>query len=383
MIVTTEKLLLDGRTLGRCMTALSPRLVDQVMVALSMARSGVQPPYRIELDNLEFGLTLTPEGEPTLLAELPDNALPCPVRAKLRPSLYFLEEFYALLSGLTARRPMKILGDEESGFQVDGEQIAPVLPQLEATHTACQAGFNEEVVRRLSTRLREDLLIQIEDASPEFFAEILDEITSLVVGKRAERGADGLLTTWFQVYGEVFHGLERWLSEQGVEDGEKGVHLARSLGYGCAGAYTDPMRLLEGYLGNLRNPALLDRLAKRCLKRSQQTVQRALKAACQEDFEQALYRAVPDLLATRSMSLALERTSAARRAQGRLLDVSLALFHCLQNRSGERLELHQALLARATPRKREELLDELIEQRLLYPRIMRGVLIRPAGPSPA
>lgn len=377
MIVTTEKLLLDGRTLGRCLTVLSPRLVDQVLVALSMARSGVQPPYKIELDSLEFGLTLTPEGEPTVLDELPDEAVPCPVRARLRPSLYFLEEFYALLSGLAARRPMQILGDEESAFQVDGERLVPELQQLEATHTACQPGFNDEVVRRLSTRLRDDLLIQIEDASPEFFSEILVEITDLVAQKRLQRGADGLLATWFQVYGEVFHGLDRWLIEQGVDEAEKGVHLARSLGYGCAGACTDPLRLLNGFLENVRHPSLLDRLARRSLKRSQQAVARALKADTQDDFEQALYGAATDLLATRQMSLALERKSAALRAQRRLLDVCLALTHCLQNRSGERLELHRALVQKATRRKREELLDELIEQRLLYPRCMRETLVSP------
>ncbi len=374
MVVTTEKLLLDARTLGRCMMLLSPKLVDQVMVAVSMRRSGVGTVYKLDVEPLVAAIEVSPEGEPTRLDEVPELALPTPVRPHLRPSLYFLEEFYALLNGLTARKPMKILGDEDSSFQVDGEQLFPVLQQLEGTHTAAQAGFNEEVVKRLSLRLREDLLIQIEDASPEFFAEILKEVTDLVLKKRQECAADGLLAGWFQVYGEVFQGLDRWLSEQGVEEGEKGVHLARVLGYGCAGAMTDPARLLDGFLQHLRNPPLLDRLSKRVLKRSQQTVQKALKATSQEEFEQALYRASVDLYASRQISLALGRSSAASRAEKRWLDCALALVHCLQNRSGERLELHQAQARAMTKRRREEFLEDLIEQRLLYPRIMRETL---------
>lgn len=374
MIVTTDKLLLDGRTLTRCMVVLSPRLVDQVLVAVSMARSGVGPPYKVELDGMLFGLDVSPQGEPTLLEELPEAGLPVPVRAEMRPSLYFLEEFYALLSGLAARRPMKILGEEESGFEVDGDVLVPVLAQLEGTHTACQDGFNQEVLRRLSGRLRDGLLTRLEEASPAFFAELLAEVVELVAQKRSEYAADGLLAGWFQVYGEVFQGLDGWLRER--PESERGVLLARLLGYGCAGAFTDPVLLVEGFLRHLGEPALLDRLGKRCLKRSQQKVQKALKAATQDEFEENLYRASLDLYASRQISRALERKSATQRAERRWLQVALALIHCLQNRSGERLEVHQARLQVLGKKRREELADDLIEQRLLYPRSMRESLLQ-------
>lgn len=357
MEITIDRLVADGGTLSRALTALSPDLADQVLLASMVARQGRAGQFLVGVSWLQGVVEATSDGDVVVLFEKEGQGH-SPYRLEIdprrRPSMFWLGEFCRLLVGLGQGQSVKVLGDQagEVQFGIRPEQVEPLQENMAATLACCAPDYNQRLVGEAAARLRQSLLT----GDP---LEAVEREWRHVKDLREAVAADGFLTGWFALLADLCRHLARRLDRAG---------LVRFIGFGCAGMVCDPGALMVGLSEKARREGheqVLRGCAQRAGARARRRVKQALDSATRARFEHNLYWAAVDSLVAAAVQQVL---SGRRAAQERALVSALGLIHRLDDRSGEHSERHARQLRQLNPEARQARLQELVDRNCFYSR---------------
>ncbi|MCA9790350.1 MAG: hypothetical protein KC910_01090, partial [Candidatus Eremiobacteraeota bacterium] len=357
MEITIDRLVADGGTLSRALTAVSPDFADQVLLASAVARQGRPGQYLVGTGWLQGAVEAGPDGEVVVRFAKELEGIP-PYRLEVdprrRPSMFWLGEFCRLLAGLGQGQSVQVLGDQrgEVQFGIRPEQVEPLQENMAATAACCSPGYNQRVVGEAGARLRDRLLEDDPLAA-------LEQEWRNVKDLREAVAADGFLTAWFALYADLCRHLARDLDRAG---------LVRFIGFGCAGMICDPAALMVGLADKVHREGhepVLRGCAQRASARARRRLKQALESTTRARFEHNLYWASVDSLVAAAAQQPLSGRSVSCE---RALVSALGLIHRLEDRAGERSEAHARQLRGLRPEARQARLKELVDRNCFYSR---------------
>lgn len=409
MRLTKEHLINNVMTLGRALTVVSPDMINGMLsmeAAFSQKkldvghlndrwfcrRAGDQISYfYISEDGYGRYTKEAPPGVDTSkipIVDIDPNDL---------PGFELLEQLSLRLNQLSSGAQVKI---EESGEPIefictDADDTLESLRQyLVAVRIATSETINEDIVGRASARLRKAIFLSLKEGESVLKNE-LNKIAGEIAQLRSVLGADGRLASYFMVYRDVCIAVEDFYVAKGNKSRAK-QELVRYVAFGSAGAVRDPLTLITRIIQKLAREdlyELADGLGHRYLRKGEQFIDQALGSMSIDYFSGALYTAGLFFFASRQIFealsectaevIAVEELESYRRAtkfaDEKTTLVCTALINAVQNRTGEKLQMHRQLVEEARCRggqvAAEQEVFQLIEMKYYYPRYFQEILM--------
>lgn len=404
MQLTKQRLIDDTMALGRCLTVISPDYPNRVLaLEAELRRIGMEGRQRDgQWFKLSYGkdkgyVLFKSDGSAIYRRQLREGRasaelITIEVDIKDAPGLMLLDELSALLDGLNEGRLLRVAGTgeviEACGEGFADETLTGLRAYVELVRRAVSPRYNEEVTSGMLSRLRDIALLDVPDTKGAMInrlVEIADEVARL----RSILGADGYLASFFLIFRDVC--LEVGGDDDNSVSGGKSAatQLFNYFGMCSAGIINDPktlsMMLIDKLALNGRQE-VAGRIAHSYLKRGEDLVDKALSSNTLDGFGGSLYTAglyylsalqVFKGLANASsvhgaMRESIEYQRAAGHADERVVRIGTSFINAVQNRTGEKLRKHQAMVEAARCKggdaAAQQQIFEFIEMGYYYPR---------------
>jgi hypothetical protein len=405
MKLSKARLVLDALTLGRCLTVTTPSLDWALAVRAAWheeeRKNGplVDVWYRMQTGDKVGFFFESSAGEGRYSRYLPEGVDPRTVRTvnvdpDARSASVLVSQLLSLIAGLAKGSTISIEGTNESiepiDFDAKDSALESLYIQLAAAQKAASPGYNEDIVRRMSSEIREGAL----NASDRPYAirQKLMETTNKVGDLRTMLAADGVLASWFLIYRDVCRAVEQRYSSEGDERAS-GMQLLRYVGFGAAGTVEKPLDLTAMIVDKLVREnlqALASDIGHEYLDKCEGYIDRALDGRSLEAFGGSLYAAGLYGFAARQIFFSLKSASESYQkpfdvADERSVRVNTSFNRAVENRNGQTFLKHRAKVERARQQGGEKAAEqsafELIEMHYFYPRFYKAALLGREEPT--
>jgi hypothetical protein len=412
--ITIDRLNFESLILGRCLMALSPKLVDKQLfldeLILNLPKDIFQKSsefwFELQYKNHTAYIWVDKKGKGRSYFDLPDgidskSLISVNFDEENRLSIKLLNEFLELLKRLAAGITTTIV-DESSNIEFIGKpenynslNLVQLIETLEITKISCNDNYNERIISEISKRLRENLLSTIKDQSTSTLVEIVANVAEEVRIMRYTNAADAHLASWFMVYKDLCSRLAEYLHNSDQDKLHIKVLLTRYIAFGCAPGQYNPDILTPALAEKISHEGfhqIVKQQAENYLKSGEKDMEEALDSQTFNEFSAFLYNASLNFFAARRLFDALwvrpseritkEQLEVCKKSSGvseeGYVRASTALVIAWQNRNGEKLEEHKLLVQIAFNDSgesgAEDLIFELIEMSYFYPRYFESIL---------
>jgi hypothetical protein len=417
MILSPEKLAHDANALAWSLLTPRPDYADGALateIALAHYQAGAGQliaPHWVRLQNREHVGYIEIKNEVsgrylgTLPAEIdPSSVVDVKVDRYLGTTSALLAQLIELVASLAAGRQPKICSTGEMiQFGAVGSGYWERLnTQLRHLQEATAPGYNPSVIAAWSERLQTPLLQMFVSHSIGAVREGIEDLARAVAELRATYAADGTLSAWAMIFGDLCRKIEAASHPTGDDAAQTAATYIRYVAFGAAGGVLDPVGLTLGLIDKAAREGfhqVAAAIGDRYLEEGDDLIDQALEARTLEEFGKALYRAGPLLFgATRIFKGLIDgkrvrvpkaaTTKYAKRAnvaEEHAVRVNASLLNMLQNRTGARWQQHQARVAEAEAAgdagARQEIF-RIIELNYFYPRCWETCLRGPTSALP-
>ena len=410
MHLTIQKLIDDTMALGRCLMVDSPNLANEVLAVntISQRLPNLDPEkghwvhlvkdkrpngyiFIGEDGSGRYRRDLLPGGESNSLATIE-------ITSQDQPGFVLLEELGALLDAFYNGTNLKISGSNEiielDNAQEHKEILASLLKLLSMAKNSSTKEYNRHVVAENSRRLRNDLLSGGKDAS--IIKKSLTNIANEIADLRLIFGADAILTSWFMILTDVCMAVEDFYKNNAGELPSL-LEMARFAGFATAGLETNPEILTSRIIEKLVREGLQDiasSLAAGYLRKGENLVKQALECTDIDYFGGTLYAAGLFFVASNAIYKTLAEVvpneesenrseyyaRASDVAEEKRVLINTSFINAVENRLGDKLKLHQEIVAEAKKDLGEDgakqKIFELIDMKYYYPRYFENILLK-------
>jgi hypothetical protein len=315
-----------------------------------------------------------------------------------------IEQVKQMLEALIAGQPVRI-GDTGETLDLiaegDAQQHLRNLRDYVANaEAAITPGYNQRVISTMATELQAGAAAPLQDTTPaenriDRMIEKLQKVAYSIGLLRQALAADATLASWFLIYRDLCLKAERRLRDLHQErQAEK--HFVTYYMYGCLADASEPLDLIGQLIRKMDSLGLsgvVVEVADSHLVNGEKHIRLARDCPSVDTFAGHLYTAglylfaalmaYKVLVSDAEHGVSIEKSDLCRRsltvADEKLARLTSSFAHAVENRNGESLLRDRAkvaaVLATDGPAAAEQVVFELIEMHLLYPRFFKEVLL--------